>query len=411
VISHAQLEEKVEDYLRKSQLVTEQRGSPITASELQAEMDRMASHTRQPEVLRELFAALGNDPSVIAECLARPMLAERFSGDLTVAAGVSPAVGNSFAADTAGSIGMYNSATNLDNASYKLPEITVPTECIDDTWTATSTVNAPDARRNHTAVWTGSEMIVWGGFNFNGGQLNTLNTGGRYDPATDNWMATSTINAPTGRNFHSAIWTGSEMIVWGGYNYPVGDLNSGGRYNPITDSWTATNAVNTPDGRESQTAVWTGSEMIVWGGAGCTFGNCLLNTGARYNPGTDSWTATSTAAAPGARYTHTAVWTGSKMVIWGGSDRTNYLHTGGRYDPSADSWAPTGLLNVPLGRTAHTAVWTDNEMIVWAASMKRSTTRTPAADTTQTRTVGQPRASATRPLRETLIRPFGTGVK
>ena len=40
-------------------------------------MDRMAKHTKQPEVLRELFAALGNDPFVIAECLARPALADR----------------------------------------------------------------------------------------------------------------------------------------------------------------------------------------------------------------------------------------------------------------------------------------------------------------------------------------------
>ena len=40
-------------------------------------MDRMAKHTRQPEVLHELFEALGNDPFVIAECLARPALAER----------------------------------------------------------------------------------------------------------------------------------------------------------------------------------------------------------------------------------------------------------------------------------------------------------------------------------------------
>ena len=37
----------------------------------------MAQHTKQPEVLRELFEALGNDPFVIAECLARPLLAER----------------------------------------------------------------------------------------------------------------------------------------------------------------------------------------------------------------------------------------------------------------------------------------------------------------------------------------------
>ena len=44
-------------------------------------MDRMAQHTKQPEVLRELFAALGNDPFVIAECLARPVLSERLIAD------------------------------------------------------------------------------------------------------------------------------------------------------------------------------------------------------------------------------------------------------------------------------------------------------------------------------------------
>ena len=77
VISQAQLEKKVADYLRKSQTPEDYWQRPITAKQLQAEMDRMARHTRQPEVLRELFEALGNDPFVIAECLARPLLAER----------------------------------------------------------------------------------------------------------------------------------------------------------------------------------------------------------------------------------------------------------------------------------------------------------------------------------------------
>ena len=72
VISRAQLEKKVEDYLRKSQLVADKWGGAITASELQAELERMASHTLHPRVLLELFQALGNDPFVIAECLARP---------------------------------------------------------------------------------------------------------------------------------------------------------------------------------------------------------------------------------------------------------------------------------------------------------------------------------------------------
>ena len=43
--------------------------------------------------------------------------------------------------------------------------------CVDDTWTATSTTNAPEARYYHTAVWTGSEMIVWGGSGYFGSHL------------------------------------------------------------------------------------------------------------------------------------------------------------------------------------------------------------------------------------------------
>ena len=75
-MSQAQLEKKVADYLRNSQALEDYWQRPITAEQLQAEMDRMAQHTKQPEVLREVFAALGNDPFVIAECLARPVLAE-----------------------------------------------------------------------------------------------------------------------------------------------------------------------------------------------------------------------------------------------------------------------------------------------------------------------------------------------
>ena len=77
VMSQAQLEKKVADYLRKSQALEDYWQHPIKAEQLQAEMDRMAQHTKQPEVLQELFEALGNDPFVIAECLVRPALADR----------------------------------------------------------------------------------------------------------------------------------------------------------------------------------------------------------------------------------------------------------------------------------------------------------------------------------------------
>src|SRR5580765_2262378 len=77
VMPQAQIEKKVADYLRKSQALEDYWQRPITAGQLQAEIDRMAKHTRQPELLHELFDALGSDPFVIAECLARPALAER----------------------------------------------------------------------------------------------------------------------------------------------------------------------------------------------------------------------------------------------------------------------------------------------------------------------------------------------
>src|SRR5207249_6963370 len=82
VMSQAQIEGKVEDYLRNSQALEDYWQRPITPDQLQAEMERIASHTKQPAVLREIFAALGNDPFVIAECLARPVLAERLVTEL-----------------------------------------------------------------------------------------------------------------------------------------------------------------------------------------------------------------------------------------------------------------------------------------------------------------------------------------
>jgi hypothetical protein len=53
-----------------------------------------------------------------------------------------------------------------------------------------------------------------------------------------------------------------------------------------TDSWEATSLTNAPDGRREHVAVWTGSEMLIWGGQTAT--SSVVNTGARYNPGTNT---------------------------------------------------------------------------------------------------------------------------
>ena len=175
VMSRAQIESKVRDYLRNSQALEDYWQRPITAEQLQAEMDRMAQHTKQPEVLRELFEALGNDPFVIAECLVRPVLTEPLV--LELSAQDNRARFEPVRSQELRSVSM---ATTVANGHYILPEISEGNPpCTDDTWTPTSVISAPDGREFHTALWTGSEMIVWGGGNTSG----YLNTGGNTIPA------------------------------------------------------------------------------------------------------------------------------------------------------------------------------------------------------------------------------------
>lgn len=222
-------------------------------------------------------------------------------------------------------------------------------------WSATSTINAPSPREEATAVWTGQEMIVWGGYDG-----SRLNTGARYNPASDSWQNISTANAPGGCSTPVSAWTGQEMIVWCG-GIITGD--KGGRYNPATDSWTSMSTLNAPAGVNETTAVWTGTEMIVWGGYGGTYSN----SGGRYNPATDTWQLTTRTGAPAPRVYHTAVWSGSEMMIWGGDGGpyVNISDTGGGYDPATDSWrdiASSGFLYTKAG---HVANWSGSEMIVW----------------------------------------------
>ena len=164
-------------------------------------------------------------------------------------------------------------------------------------------------------------------------------TGGIFDPAANGWTATSTTGAPSAREAHTAVWTGSKMIVWGGID-SSSNPNTGGVYDPATDTWTPTSTVGAPDGRYSHTAVWTGSKMNVWGGGSGDW----ANTGGIYDPATDTWTATSTTNAPTARGYHRAVWTGSKMIVWGGTDSWYMMNTGGVYSnplPPTDFYTVT----------------------------------------------------------------------
>jgi N-acetylneuraminic acid mutarotase len=233
-------------------------------------------------------------------------------------------------------------------------------------WRPTSTVGAPSPRINHTAFWTGSHMLVWGGWDWSG---PAPGRGGRYDPTTNTWSKTTLVGAPMSRERHTAVWTGSRMIVWGGFDGFETYWNDGAIYDPAADAWTPVAAEGAPGARASHTAVWTGSKMIVWGGHYWVGGHqqytIAVNTGGIYDPATDTWTPMTTVGAPEARVYHTAVWTGSKMIVWGGIHGDAWLDTGGIYDPATDTWTPTSTVGSPGGRVRHSSVWTGSRMIIW----------------------------------------------
>jgi N-acetylneuraminic acid mutarotase len=242
-------------------------------------------------------------------------------------------------------------------------------------WRAMSTNHSLAGRWFHAAVWTGREMLVWGGRAHGLPKTNAFQTGARYDPQTDTWKPISALGALSPRSQTAAVWTGRELIVWGGVADGYTPLADGARYNPETDTWKALPPCAL-EPRWEMSAVWTGTEMIVWGGVVQSAGKLrVFGDGARYNPDSDTWTALPSAGTFRARSAHTAVWTGTEMIIWGGVDSatTTYFNSGARYDPRLNRWTILPLFNAPEPRAYHVGVWTGAEMVVWGG---RVTSRT-----------------------------------
>ncbi|HEX4824929.1 MAG TPA: MopE-related protein [Candidatus Polarisedimenticolaceae bacterium] len=386
---------KVNDYLQQSNALDALWHRPITPDQLQAELDRIGRDSRDRNTLREIVEALGNDPFLIAETLARETLVDRLIRSWHGEGGTDLSF-ETWWAETKHSIPM-NDGLATTTRTFALPVLD-PGACTPDTWSPTA-MDVPDGRYEHVAVWTGAEMIVWGGEN---GGIAAIN-GGRYDPATDSWRSTSLgPNVPALGLYSTAVWTGTEMIVWGGqYTDQVGTSgityeDKGARYDPATDTWRPTSmGANTPVGRMNHTAIWTGTEMVIWGGRAKVGGiGTDVNTGGRYDPVSDSWMPTGVASTtPKAREGHTAVWTGTRMIVWGGSG-IDVANSGAIYDPVADTWVPTSTgVGAPSARSGHLAVWTGSLMIVWGGQASSNSVNTggrydPATDSWQSTSIG-----------------------
>jgi hypothetical protein len=226
-----------------------------------------------------------------------------------------------------------------------------------DSWLDVSSIGQPAWRWQHIFEWTGREVLVWGGTNAGNDRLCD---GGRFDPVRNAWKPISTDGAPIGCLRPASVWTGQELLVWGGTKRgePPETTNTGAAYNPDTDSWRPISNQGAPSARHKPATVWTGEEMIVYGG------NAGVDARA-YNPATDRWRSLSLKGAPGEYSRGDAIWTGSEMILWGNSN----CGVGGRYDLASDTWKPFSSKGALSARTMQTLVWTGEAMIVYGGTV------------------------------------------
>lgn len=316
---------------------------------------------------------------------------------------------------------------------------------LNDQWRALSTHGAPSARVDHEAFWIGNRMLVWGGTTVVDSRNEILSSGSIYDPAADRWTAMSDTGAPQGLPSPSVVWTGSELLVWGARSVYDAHGNksltaSGGRFDVRANAWRSMQLRGAPQPRLGAAAVWTGAELMIWGGhdtsgpslrsggrydpkaeqwvpiatwdgepvsghpvgpiASTWTGNELIvwywahksaaNAGAKYSPVTNQWLPVSSG---GAVPVDAGVWTGRDMIFVGG---WNWSHAKGstsvaKYDPAADQWAPLASLNEP--RVSHKAVWTGNRVFVFGG-----TPPIPYANATSSGSIYDPTLNVWQPI-------------
>ena len=220
-------------------------------------------------------------------------------------------------------------------------------------------------------VWTGREAIGWGG----GCCGDAWSNGAAYNPATNKYrnLAHSPL-APEQRPI--GAWTGRDLVLFvSGINPADGKpwparLARAAAYNPVTDTWRRIAPL--PAVRSTANAVWDGREVLIVGGTGAPRARTGVPSpaavGFAYNPGTNRWRRLPRMSA--GRAGAAAVWTGKRLLIWGGTTSTPSgvklvtPNQGLAYDPKANRWSP--LPGAPLlGRLDPTAVWTGRAMIVW----------------------------------------------
>jgi len=198
-----------------------------------------------------------------------------------------------------------------------------------------------------TVVWTGREMIGWGG----GCCCDSSDSGAAYNPASRRWRALPTAPLRPMQGV-GGVWTGREFLILGGGTCD-GFIDDAAAYNPRTNTWRRL------------------APVPKWASGPVSTGRNVLTADLRfsYNPRTDRWRRRHpTRTPPG---TAGDTWTGRRFFYWGGesqrSDGSRRVPRGLVYNPISRRWSQ--LPAAPVGGQG-LAVWTGRRLIVWGSDVQ-----------------------------------------
>jgi hypothetical protein len=128
--------------------------------------------------------------------------------------------------------------------------------------------------------------------------------------------------------------------------------------------------------RDRPAAVWTGERLLIWGGTNLyRVGENArsYDDGASFDPATGAWTLIPPSALA-ARNDAVAAWTGSEMLIWGGNSAAETEEPGAlayvdgaAFDPTRNSWRVLPPSPLPPG-PRYVGAWTGEVLVVVGAA-------------------------------------------
>ena len=210
-----------------------------------------------------------------------------------------------------------------------------------------------------SGVWTGKEVILWGGLSWSGmGVRAAPANGAAYDPEADTWRMLP--DAPIGsRHLHQATWTGREMLLWGGWtSIRPKPPAAGAAYNPKTRTWRAL-APSPMNWATGATSVWADGEWVIAIARDRTDGIEVV----AYDPKRDRWRHLP--RIPGQlSHENQLVWTGTELLLMNAADGMYRLAAG------AEAWTEASAESERI----ETVVWTGDRLLGLASNYPRSPT-------------------------------------